>query len=132
MKALLINPQARTITEVDYNGDYKHIYTLIDSALFDIVRIDAKETIFVDDEGLVNGKAQTVGMFRVAGRNPVVLAGKGLVLSTDTTGDSIATTLTIEQLTLMIDFVEPVRVNGVLVFWGEKAIYRGDDFSCVI
>ena len=57
MKAYLINSETKTVTPVDYNGDYKTIYTLIGCELFDIVYAQVDEhklNIFVDDEGLLN------------------------------------------------------------------------------
>ena len=39
MKAYLINPKKQEVTEVDYSGDYKDIYRLIDCSTFDIVGI---------------------------------------------------------------------------------------------
>ena len=35
MKAILINPHKETITEVEYSGNYKEIYDLIDCRTFD-------------------------------------------------------------------------------------------------
>jgi len=53
MKAILINPFNQTITEVEYSGDYKEIYKLIECSTFDCVNIDDDNTLFVDDEGLL-------------------------------------------------------------------------------
>ena len=124
MRAILINPQDKTITEVDYNGDYHHIYRLIDATCFDCVRIDARETIYIDDEGLINGKGNEVGFFYVKGDRPVALAGKGLILSTDDEGKSVGTELTVDAVRAMIDWVQPARVNGVLCWMGTDQFYR--------
>lgn len=105
MRAILINPKDKTITEVDYNGDYKHINQLIDAELFDCVVMDNDgNTIFTDDEGLVNGTASRVGMFRVEGDNPAYLAGKGLILGTNGEGNSVATTLPLDWVRERIAF----------------------------
>jgi hypothetical protein len=100
MRAILIDPQNEAVTEVEYDGDYKSICKLIDAELFDCVRLGdgAENTIYVDDEGLLNGKRNTVGMFRVEGGNPAYLAGKGLILATDSEGESIGTELTLEEV----------------------------------
>jgi len=127
MKALLINPKDKTVTEVEHDGDYKQIYQLIEAHAFDCVRIDEFETIYVDDEGLCNGKVHTSGMFRVEGLYPVVLAGKALVLSTNKRGAAIATALTVQQVTDMIDFVVPMKLPGdIIVFIGDKSWYDGN------
>ena len=39
MRAILIDPFAKEITEVDYDGDYKKIYDLIDCKTFDVVNV---------------------------------------------------------------------------------------------
>lgn len=88
--AVLIDPATRSITEVEYDGDYKSIYKLIGASCFDVVRIDRDDTIFVDDEGLLNGKGMRTGFF-VYGNYPQPLAGKGLVLGTDEEGESVST-----------------------------------------
>lgn len=124
MRGILINPQDRTITEVEYNGDYRQIYALIDADLFDCVRIDEKETIYVDDEGLINGKARSVGLFYFTGDNPVVLAGKALILSTDDEGESIATNMTVEQVAARVDWVNMI-LGGKIV--GCKGTYNIPD-----
>jgi hypothetical protein len=119
MRAILINPQDQTIPEVEYNGDYKNIYTHIDAKSFDCVRFGDKEdnTIFVDDEGLLTDKPYTVGMFRVDGKYPAYLAGKGLILANNAAGESVATKLDIEELRARIVFGIPTSDNGRATFW---------------
>ncbi len=128
MRAILIDPSNKTITEVDYNGDYQHIYALIGANCFDCVRIgdDEEHTIYVDDEGLYNGKVQT-GMFRYAGENPAYLAGKGLILATDEEGESVAATMALDAVADMVEFGEPIRLGEQLGFLTEKSIYRMDN-----
>ena len=119
MRAILINPQDQTITEVDYTGDYKNIYEHIDADCFDCVSFGDKErhTIFVDDNGLNNGKALQVGMFRVDGEYPAYLAGKGLILATDDEGESVAATMTLEYLNNLIAFGECARMGSTIIFF---------------
>ena len=53
MRAILINPEDKTVTEVDYDGDYKSIYKLIGCSTFDVVRTStSNDGIYIDDEGL--------------------------------------------------------------------------------
>lgn len=96
MKAYLIDPFQMSISEVDYSGDYKHIYQLIDCDCFDVVTINEEgDGIFVDDEGLINGKSQA---FFACYPYPNPLAGKGLVLGRDHEGESVSPKMTIEDL----------------------------------
>lgn len=107
MKAYLIDPTTNTTSEVDYNGDYKQIYTLIGPGVhtFTTVMInEQQDTIFVDDEGFLYPKS--LGWFRVASYHQL-LAGKGLVLGTDEEGDSIEPTITLEELKEQISFECP-------------------------
>jgi hypothetical protein len=124
MKGILINPANCSITFIEHNGDFRQIQEIIEAHTFDCVRIDQSETFYVDDEGLFN---QRFGFFRVEGDNPVVLAGKALILATDEEGDSISTTLTLEKVKEMIDFVTPIRVDGTVILAGDKAIYSASE-----
>jgi hypothetical protein len=90
MKAYLIDSETKTITPVDYNGDYKTIYTHIGCDLFDIVYAESgghRISVFVDDEGLLNNPQH---FFMLDGwADP--LAGNGLVLGdADEEGETLA------------------------------------------
>jgi hypothetical protein len=95
MKAFLVDPVENKITEVDYDGDYKSIKTLIEADLFDVVRINVEgDCFFVDDEGLYSNKP-----FWAYQNFPHPLAGKSLVLGTDHVGESISPMIiTLEHL----------------------------------
>lgn len=100
MKAILIDPETKTIKEVDYDGDYRSIYKLIDCDCYTAVTINKHgETVWVDDEGLFT----KTHYFKIAGY-PDPLAGKGLLLRTDSNGESVATELTVEHLEDMVRF----------------------------
>lgn len=121
MKAIVINPANKTVTEAEYHGDFKELYPLLSYAdfevdCFDIVKIDDSETIFVDDNGLINNNGNRHGFFYVKGDYPVMLAGKGVILGTDADGESIATSLTTEQVKQMILFGRP-RLVGMHQVW---------------
>jgi len=94
-KAILINPTEKTITEVDYDelGSYRQIYEFIDADLFDVVRLDDGDAIYIDDEGLYTKE----DMF-LYGDYPQPLAGRGLVLGTDEEGETIAPKISIDTV----------------------------------
>lgn len=112
MRAILINPADKSISEVDYNGDFRQISKLIhaESGLFDVVNVAMNETIgtdlYVDDEGLlVDEDVQVYFQWRHLVEDNgfhklyrfQTLAGAALVLDVDvSTGESQATTVTIE------------------------------------
>lgn len=115
MKAILIDPFERKLSEVEYSGDYKQIYEHIDCHNFDCVRISSKgDTIFVDDEGLISCKVQC--FFGFIGY-PQPLAGKGLVLGTDINGESVDTTMTLEEMRKLVKWLIPIEVDGVVNFY---------------
>lgn len=90
MKAYLINSKLKTITPVDYNGDYESIYTHIGCDLFDVVYAEVGEHkigVYVDDEGLLNNPQH---FFMLEGWSQP-LAGNGLVLGgLDEEGETLA------------------------------------------
>jgi hypothetical protein len=102
MKAYLIDPFAQTITEVEYSGDYKQIYSLIDADLFTACQINRfGDTVFVDDEGLFK---QNREFFLINGYSQP-LAGKGLVLGSNDDGESIEPSITIDQCRAFVDWI---------------------------
>lgn len=115
MKAYLIDPAAKTVTETDWNGDFRHIYELIDAQAFDIARLTTDgDSVYVDDEGLINGTAHKVGLFEVEGYS-VPLAGKGLVLGHNGSGESIEPRMSLADLTARVTFptVEAVQARAM-------------------
>lgn len=82
MRAVLIDAKSRTVTDVDYSGDYKDIYKLIGCDLFTLVRnLPDGDELFVDDEGLL--KLTGDSPFFSIPWYPSPLAGSGLIVSAD-------------------------------------------------
>jgi hypothetical protein len=109
MRGLLIDPKAKTITEVVYTDDYKNIYEHIGADCFDMLRLNQTTDIYVDDNGLSSGK--DLGLFYVNGKYPAILAGKGLVLGRK--GEhTVATDMDINELRHTIDFGYVARIPG--------------------
>lgn len=146
MKAYLIDPFAKTITEVEYTGEYTNIYEHIGVDCFTALTINnARDTIFLDDEGLFREGQK----YFLLHKYPQPLPGKGLVLGTDDQGESVSPVISIMQLEQLITFPaveitykrmdvseEPadvfgrpgVRINHIPVFEiGDST----DDFSAV-
>jgi hypothetical protein len=103
MKAYLIDPFTKTISMVEYSGDYNEIYKLIECDTFTCADFNSfGDTVFVDDEGLINGKDQE---FFLIGDYPSPLAGKALVLGTNQEGESVEPSMTIEQVAVRVDWI---------------------------
>lgn len=92
MRAILIDPTTKTISEVEHNGDYKEIYNLIECSTFEAVSIVNNNTIYVDEEGLLDEEPGP--FFQWEAYQPI--PGKGLILATDEEGNSIGTTLELD------------------------------------
>lgn len=109
MKAILINPYDQTVTEVDYSGDYKEIYTLIEADCFDCARISRMDGIFVDDEGLLHNPTH----FFMHAEYPSPLAGKGLVVGCNEGGDSVDCKTTVEEVRAKVRFGNIFELQGM-------------------
>ena len=127
-KGILINPQDRTITEVQWNGDHTHISELIGAKYFDVCRIDKSNMCFVDDEGLINGTAGTIGMIAwVGSHGTAFLAGKILLLGTR--GEhTVSTNWTVDKVREAIDWGYPIRAAGKIYFNGEKKLHSMEGY----
>lgn len=113
IKAILIDPFNKTVTEVDHDADdYKHVYILIQVQTFDSVHIGKFQgyvnTAYVDDEGLF---AEDQHYFAWGDRKE--LAGRALVVGIDDEGNTTAPTITIEMVKRDVRFyaVQPVFID---------------------
>lgn len=86
MKAILIDPHARTVTEVQHDGTLEGIYRAIGADCVCTVSLGGRDAIFLDDDGLFREGQE----FFAIGKYPNPLAGRGLVLGCDAEGESTA------------------------------------------
>ena len=108
MKAYLIDPKNNSVDEVEYNGDYKQIYTFIEASCFGIVDIPNDNSIFVDDEGLFKDTQYCYIHKDV----PTPLCGKSLVLGIDhKTGDSADVNGELKELRKRITFIGQQKID---------------------
>lgn len=123
MRAILIDPTAKTLVEFDYKRGDSGIASVIGCDLFTVVNIGStgqggRECIFVDDEGLLKDGQDffAIGDYE--------LAGKGLVLGCDWEGETVATKVDIDRLRSAVRWMsadEPKPEPGftVTVFGGQ-------------
>lgn len=102
MKAILIDPTERTVTEVEHTNDYRNIYKLLDiTSPFDARQINEKgDTVFFDDEFLFKVEdGEPHDYFLLLGKLAFgdAIGGKGLILGS-TEGESVSTKLTVEEV----------------------------------
>jgi hypothetical protein len=112
MKAILIDPFAQTVMEVEYDGDWQKISKIIGCQWFSTAGLRNGDTIYVDDEGMFAGET---AFFR-HNDYPQPLAGKGLILGTDDEGESVEPKLGVSDHASKITFVMPVKVFGKVVW----------------
>jgi hypothetical protein len=110
MKSILINSALKTVTEVDYSGNYKDIYKLLGCKMFEVIHLDDNgEDCFVDEEGLLTLTAETTFFFYKGTHQPI--AGNGLILRCNDEGESVATKLTVEAVKANVQFMNLEEVR---------------------
>jgi hypothetical protein len=83
MRAILIDGEQRSVTEVDFDGTLEGIYKLTDTTVIEAVPFGPKgDHVYVDEEGLFKP-------FEIRWTVPGIptLVGKGLVVNQDSFGD---------------------------------------------
>lgn len=102
MKAILINPETQTISEIRIRKGYKAIQKAIDCETIDApVAFDNEDTLYCDDEGLF--KPQKGGIIAKDWAIPIL--GKVLILGSDHKGNSVDVRGTIETYKDMFKWV---------------------------
>lgn len=99
MRAILIDPEAKTITEVDYNGKLEDIYRLTRCDCVDLVRI-GHHVIYVDDEGLLKSGQS---FFKLSNYDQP-LAGCGLVVGEGDEGEDGPATVSLKYMQVHVRF----------------------------
>lgn len=112
-----VNATDRTITmqTVTAGNFLKECYALIgnDCTVMDLVRHDTLGDVWVDEEGLL--KPNVFFALRY-GDQLVPYAGNAVLSGHNYHGDTVDTSVTIEQLTNEVVFGELLRFNGELLF----------------
>lgn len=98
MKAIAINPFDQTVEEIEVSGGLQSIYEQIDSDVFDLVRIDEKNWIYVDDMGWWREPAKLYGFHWNGYVNPLI--GKAIIM-----GDAQSTSLDLETVKSKVHFL---------------------------
>lgn len=95
MRAILIDPFAKTVTEIDIDkaNVLAGLYAAMQCDLVDVVRYNNLD-VWVDDEGLMKDGQKFFKM--INGHQP--LAGRAVIMESDDEGDSIATTVSVDAV----------------------------------
>lgn len=129
-KAILIDPQTRTVTMVDQEPGLQQLYDRLsiqeDRPCRDInaVGVTHVDAMYVDGEGML---FENMPMFTFVGTDQP-FAGKGLIVGMDRSGEDAATTLTVEQVQPRVVWLE-LQTTGNLGPSGEVTPPPGFDFA---
>ena len=100
MKAIKIDSYANTITEVEIGTDFSEISRNIGCDLFCIGHtLPNGDTLFVDDEGWLNGNVT-----RAFGFDGRVMAGNGLIVGSNRSGDSVSAKSSLDKIKSLTEF----------------------------
>lgn len=111
MRALLINPEDQSITEITYDGNYKSLYDIIGNGCicFSAFATEfSNDTFYYDDEGLFHNNIG--GIIYPGWASPIV--GKIVVLGSDDEGDTIAPISYIDEIKVGLRFLSPQELEG--------------------
>jgi hypothetical protein len=100
LKAILIDPATRSITEVEYKGVYTDIYALIknDGSPFDVRPLRGTDSVvYFDDEFLLKVKEGETKPYMFINGVPDPLGGRALVVGTKD-GNDVDTELNVEDI----------------------------------
>ncbi len=119
MRAILIDPFEETVTEVEYSGNYKDIYKLLETEgrPFTVVYLPEDSCLYLDDEGLFQPAQR---FFRIPSC-PSPLAGRGLILGEDEDGENVATELSLDKVRESVTFLPHIRFMDM-----EETIREGE------
>jgi len=115
MRAFLIEPKNKSITEIETDGELDDLYKLIDCHLIDVVILnDEEDVLYLDDEGL----SRSPNSYFKLSLAPNPFAGRAVVLGTDMDGGPISPkTATLESLEASVTFIS----GETAVVMAEKA-----------
>lgn len=105
MRAILIDPFARTVTEIELAPGIKPIYDAIKADCFCTVNLDDGDAIYLDDDGLFREGQE----FFSVGNYPHPLAGRGVVLGSNDEGESRAPVLGAAFLAKYVHWLTPLE-----------------------
>lgn len=102
MRAILINPENQTVTEIQISDDYREIYKALGCETFTApVVYNNEDVLYCDDEGLF--VPQKGGVIMDDWAYPIL--GKMLVIGCDDEGNSVDAKSTIEFFTKKITWL---------------------------
>lgn len=110
MRTIFIDAVNRKVEEWDYNGEYQEISRKIGCDLFTCVGLTEDTAVFVDDEGLINGKWSE---FFIMFPHPSPLAGHGLIISRNDEGESVGCDWDLDEIRKRLTFLDALDLRQI-------------------
>ena len=115
MKAIRIDAKNKRIEVVDLGPELSDIYNHLDCTTFTVAYPQTVEpvsdVIYVDDDGLFRNPEDLLGAFFIDIYPAQPLFGHALIVGSDDEGGNADVTFTIEQISDMVQFLEPDEVK---------------------
>lgn len=114
MRSVLIDPVAKTVTDMQYEGSaYPHIKGVFGDSYVDTAGAvhhgTGMDVLFVDDEGL--SKAEITKYFRLPAFSPQPLAGKGVIIGEAVDGEPIDVAISTADILARIEWIDKVDIS---------------------
>ena len=108
MRAILIDPFTRTVSEIETDAGLDDLYDILQVEIITVMQVGASHAMILDDEGLLKGKIEQE-YFRLKGMDQP-LAGRALILA-DEYGESRPATLTISEVEDKVEWLDKEDVD---------------------
>ena len=116
IKGILIDPKAKTITEVESatGFDLHEIYALLGCSCITSFGIRGDDVALCDDEGLLKGDEhmQLAGCYTLKGSTQSHLVGRTLVVGTGMEGETTSPASTLGEIQEMIQWVDTLPTTA--------------------
>lgn len=108
MRAILINPFDKTVSEVETKAGLDDLYEIIKCELITVVSWDMDNALIIDDEGLMVDKEDQEYWWAKGCDQP--FAGRGIIIG-DNYGENKSTDLKVEDVARLISFPDKDMIN---------------------
>jgi hypothetical protein len=98
MKAIVIDPYKREITEVETDGSNASMYAHLQCDMFQIVYLRKEDSLYVDEEFLINGSILDLAWFSMPDFHQDPIGSRGIIFGTDQEGRNISPLMTLDEV----------------------------------
>ena len=118
ISAIKIDVVKQEVYQIRIENSLEAMYNIIGCQIMEVVRIDRRNDLWIDEEGLLQNPQLLKFWFKGC-HSP--LTGNGLVCGFDGEGESISTTLSVEEIKRRVIFLGNVHVEPQFGFipWDE-------------